>query len=43
MSNKDLSLETTKEMMVGFMAAGYAGADVIEGFVRKIMPGTRQA
>ncbi len=29
----------TREVLLGFMAAGYAGTDVIEGFVKKYLPG----
>lgn len=33
----------TKSILIGFMGAGYAGADIIDGFAAKIMPGSRQA
>ncbi len=32
----------TREVLLGFMAAGYAGTDFIEGFVKKYLP-SRQA
>ena len=28
----------TREVLLGFMAAGYAGTDFIEGFVKKYLP-----
>lgn len=38
MSDEQMKLVITKEMLIGFMAAGYAGADIIEGFAKKIIP-----
>ncbi|MEM7302782.1 MAG: hypothetical protein AAF468_17025 [Pseudomonadota bacterium] len=44
MAEPDLSIENlSKQTLIGFMAAGYAGADVIEGFASRIRPGTRPA
>jgi len=32
-----------RELLMGLLAAGYAGTDFIEGFMRKYLPGSRTA
>jgi len=35
------NVEVTKEMLLGFAAAGYAGADFVAGMMQKWVPGSR--
>ena len=39
-SEPSMKLTLTKEVLVGLMAAGYAGTDTLEGLANKLIPGS---
>jgi putative chitinase len=42
-SDEQMKLVLTKQVLIGLMAAGYAGTDTIEGLASKVLPGMTQA
>ena len=43
LSEPTLKLVLTKQVLIGLMAAGYAGTDTLEGLANKFMPGSTKA
>ncbi len=43
MSEPTMKLTLSKEVLIGLMAAGYAGTDTLEGLANKFIPGSVQA
>ncbi len=43
MSEPTMKLTLSKEVLIGLMAAGYAGTDALEGLANKFIPGSAQA
>ncbi|WP_269585329.1 hypothetical protein [Roseibium sp. Sym1] len=43
MSEPTMKLTLSKEVLIGLMAAGYAGTDTLEGLANKFIPGSAQA
>jgi hypothetical protein len=42
-SDEQMKLVLTKQVLIALMAAGYAGTDTIEGLASKVLPGMTQA